>query len=73
MSAKEVKFNGDARDAMMRGVEILANAVRATLGPRGRNVIFAQSYGVPRITKDGVTVAREIELRTGSRTWVRSW
>jgi chaperonin GroEL len=62
MNAKEVKFNGDARDAMMRGVEILANAVRATLGPKGRNVILDQSYGVPRITKDGVTVAKEIEL-----------
>jgi chaperonin GroEL len=62
MNAKEVKFNGDARDAMMRGVEILANAVRATLGPKGRNVILNQSYGAPRITKDGVTVAKEIEL-----------
>jgi chaperonin GroEL len=62
MSSKEVKFNGDARDAMMRGVEILANTVRATLGPKGRNVVLDQSYGAPRITKDGVTVAREIEL-----------
>jgi chaperonin GroEL len=62
MNAKEVKFNGDARDAMMRGVEILANAVRATLGPKGRNVVLDQSYGAPRITKDGVTVAKEIEL-----------
>jgi len=62
MSSKEVKFNGDARDAMMRGVEVLANAVRATLGPKGRNVILDQSYGAPRITKDGVTVAKEIEL-----------
>jgi chaperonin GroEL len=62
MNAKDVKFNGDARDAMIRGVEILANAVRATLGPKGRNVILNQSYGAPRITKDGVTVAKEIEL-----------
>jgi chaperonin GroEL len=62
MNAKKVKFNGDARDAMVRGVEILANAVRATLGPKGRNVVLNQSYGAPRITKDGVTVAKEIEL-----------
>jgi len=62
MNAKEVKFNGDARDSMLRGVEILANAVGVTLGPRGRNVILNRSYGAPRITKDGVTVAKEVEL-----------
>jgi chaperonin GroEL len=62
MSAKEVKFDGDARDSMLRGVETLANAVKATLGPKGRSVILDKSYGAPRITKDGVTVAREIEL-----------
>ena len=62
MSAKEVKFGADARDRMMRGVEILANAVKATLGPKGRNVIIDKSYGAPRTTKDGVTVAKEIEL-----------
>ena len=62
MAAKEVKFNGDARDRMLRGVEILANAVKVTLGPKGRNVVLAKSYGPPRITKDGVTVAKEIEL-----------
>ena len=62
MAAKEVKFNGDARDRMLRGVEILANAVKVTLGPKGRNVVLAKSYGAPRITKDGVTVAKEIEL-----------
>ena len=62
MAAKEVKFNGDARDHMLRGVEILANAVKVTLGPKGRNVILNKSYGAPRITKDGVTVAKEIEL-----------
>jgi chaperonin GroEL len=62
MSAKEVKFAGDARDRMMRGVDILANAVKVTLGPKGRNVIIDKSYGAPRTTKDGVTVAREIEL-----------
>ena len=62
MAAKEVKFNGDARDRMLRGVEILANAVKVTLGPKGRNVVLDKSYGAPRITKDGVTVAKEIEL-----------
>ncbi len=62
MSAKEVKFAGDARDRMMRGVDILANAVKVTLGPKGRNVIIDKSYGAPRTTKDGVTVAKEIEL-----------
>src|SRR5471030_2131374 len=62
MSAKEVKFAVDARDRMLRGVEILNNAVRVTLGPKGRNVILDKSFGAPRITKDGVTVAKEIEL-----------
>src|ERR1700744_2279383 len=62
MSAKEVKFSVDARDRMLRGVEILANAVKVTLGPKGRNVVLDKSYGAPRITKDGVTVAKEIEL-----------
>jgi chaperonin GroEL len=62
MAAKEVRFDGDARDRMLRGVEMLANAVKVTLGPKGRNVVLAKSYGAPRITKDGVTVAKEIEL-----------
>jgi len=62
MSAKEVKFSVDARDKMLRGVDILANAVRVTLGPKGRNVILDKSFGAPRVTKDGVTVAKEIEL-----------
>ncbi|MFA6264751.1 MAG: chaperonin GroEL [Pseudolabrys sp.] len=62
MSAKEVKFSGDARDRMLRGVDILANAVKVTLGPKGRNVVIDKSFGAPRITKDGVTVAKEIEL-----------
>ena len=62
MAAKEVRFSGDARDRMLRGVEILANAVRVTLGPKGRNVVLDKSFGAPRITKDGVTVAKEIEL-----------
>ncbi|HVV78292.1 MAG TPA: chaperonin GroEL [Pseudolabrys sp.] len=62
MAAKDVKFSGDARDRMLRGVDILANAVKVTLGPKGRNVVLDKSYGAPRITKDGVTVAKEIEL-----------
>ncbi|MGF7009299.1 chaperonin GroEL [Aminobacter sp. BE322] len=62
MSAKEIKFAGDARDRMLRGVELLNNAVKVTLGPKGRNVVIEKSFGAPRITKDGVTVAKEIEL-----------
>ncbi|MBS7540729.1 chaperonin GroEL [Ancylobacter lacus] len=62
MAAKEVKFAGDAREKMLRGVDILANAVKVTLGPKGRNVVIEKSFGAPRITKDGVSVAKEIEL-----------
>jgi chaperonin GroEL len=62
MAAKDVKFSGDARDKMLRGVDILANAVKVTLGPKGRNVVIDKSFGAPRITKDGVTVAKDIEL-----------
>ena len=62
MVAKDVKFNGDAREHLLRGVEILADAVKVTLGPKGRNVVFDRPFGAPRITKDGVTVAKEIEL-----------
>ncbi len=62
MAAKEVKFHGDARERMLRGVDVLANTVKVTLGPRGRNVVLDKSFGAPRITKDGVTVAKEIEL-----------
>ncbi len=62
MAAKDVRFGSDARDRMLRGVDILANAVKVTLGPKGRNVVIDKSYGAPRITKDGVTVAKEIEL-----------
>src|ERR1700686_1839682 len=62
MAAKEVRFSTDARDRMLRGVDILANAVKVTLGPKGRNVVLDKSFGAPRITKDGVTVAKEIEL-----------
>src|ERR1044072_8033465 len=62
MAAKEVKFHSDAREKMLRGVDILANAVKVTLGPKGRNVVIDKSYGAPRVTKDGVTVAKEVEL-----------
>ena len=63
MSAKDVKFGSEARQKMMKGVDILANAVKVTLGPKGRNVVLDKSYGAPRITKDGVTVAKDIELK----------
>src|SRR5262249_48997387 len=62
MAAKEVKFSQDARERMLHGVDVLANAVKVTLGPKGRNVVLEKSFGAPRITKDGVTVAKEIEL-----------
>jgi chaperonin GroEL len=62
MAAKEIKFNTDARARMLRGIDMLADAVKVTLGPKGRNVIMEKSFGAPRITKDGVTVAKEIEL-----------
>ncbi|HKO09121.1 MAG TPA: TCP-1/cpn60 chaperonin family protein, partial [Alphaproteobacteria bacterium] len=62
MAAKDVRFAGDARARLLRGVEIMADAVRVTLGPKGRNVVLDKSYGAPRISKDGVTVAKEIEL-----------
>ena len=62
MAAKEVRFNTDARDRMLKGVNILADAVKVTLGPKGRNVVIDKSFGAPRITKDGVSVAKEIEL-----------
>src|SRR3978361_324218 len=62
MASKDVKFGVDARDRMLRGVDILASAVRVTLGPKGRNVVLDKSYGAPRITKDGVSVGKEVEL-----------
>ena len=62
MAAKDVRFASDARDRLLRGIEILNNAVKVTLGPKGRNVVIEKSFGAPRITKDGVTVAKEIEL-----------
>ena len=63
MAAKEVKFGSDARTKMLEGVDTLANAVKVTLGPKGRNVVLEKSFGAPRITKDGVTVAKDIELK----------
>ncbi|MFT6474030.1 MAG: chaperonin GroEL, partial [Qipengyuania sp.] len=63
MAAKDVKFGRDAREGILRGVDTLANAVKVTLGPKGRNVVIDKSFGAPRITKDGVTVAKEIELK----------
>src|SRR6201996_9544157 len=62
MAAKDVKFSTEARERMLRGVDTLANAVKVTLGPKGRNVVMEKSFGAPRITEDGVTVAKEIEL-----------
>ena len=62
MAAKDVKFETDARNRMLRGVDTLADAVKVTLGPKGRNVVLDKSFGAPRITKDGVSVAKEIEL-----------
>ena len=62
MAAKEVKFSVEARDKMLRGVDILNNAVKVTLGPKGRNVVLDKSFGAPRVTKDGVTVAKELSL-----------
>src|SRR5881409_1706512 len=62
MAAIDVKFGGDARERMLRGIDILANAVKVTLGPKGRNVVLDKAFGAPRISKDGVTVAKEIEL-----------
>ena len=73
MAAKDVKFSGDARDRMLRGVDILTNAVRVTLGPKGRNVVLDKSFGAPRITKDGVTVAKEIELEDKFENMHRIW
>src|SRR5438874_12648604 len=62
MAAKDIRLSSDARERMLRGIDILADAVRVTLGPKGRNVVLDKSFGAPRITKDGVTVAKEIEL-----------
>ncbi|AQX24691.1 chaperonin GroEL [Bartonella sp. 114] len=71
MAAKEVKFGREARERLLRGVDILANAVKVTLGPKGRNVVIDKSFGAPRITKDGVSVAKEIELEDKFEIWAR--
>ena len=73
MSAKDVRFSTDARDRMLRGIDVLNNAVRVTLGPKGRNVVIDKSYGAPRITKDGVTVAKEIELADNVENMAPKW
>ena len=71
--AKIIKFDTDARSRMLKGVNTLANAVKVTLGPKGRNVVMDKSYGAPKITKDGVSVAKEIELEDKFETWVLKW
>ena len=71
--AKEIKFNTDAREALKKGVDQLANAVKVTLGPKGRNVVIEKKFGAPQITKDGVTVAKEKNWKTSSKILVRSW
>ena len=70
--AKEIKYGSEARAALGAGVDKLANTVRVTLGPKGRNVVLDKSYGAPLITNDGVTIAKEIELEELSRTWEHS-
>ena len=72
MAAKDVKFGADAREKILRGVDILADAVQVTLGPKGRNVVIDKSFGAPRTTKDGVTVAKEIELGRQVREYGRA-
>ena len=69
MAAKEVKFSADARDRLLKGVDTLANAVKVTLGPKGRNVVLDKSFGAPRITKDGVTVASHCFCNSLSNLW----
>ena len=71
--AKDIKFDIEARDGLKRGVDALANAVKVTLGPKGRNVVISKAFGGPQITKDGVTVAKEIELKMPLKTWELKW
>ena len=73
MAAKEIRFETDARTRMMRGVDILADAVKITLGPKGRNVVLDKSFGAPRITKDGVTVPRKSNCPISLKTWAPRW
>ena len=72
MAHKELKYDADARKALESGVDVVADAVKVTLGPKGRNVVLDKKFGSPTITNDGVTIAKEIELPTCSRTWARS-
>ncbi len=71
--AKEIKYNVEAREMLKEGVDALSNAVKVTLGPKGRNVIIDKKFGAPQITKDGVTVAKRSSWRMRSPTWVRRW
>ena len=71
--AKQIIYGEESRQAILRGVNQLADAVKVTLGPKGRNVVLDKKFGSPTITKDGVTVAKEIELKDRSRTWARRW
>ena len=73
MAAKQVMFSTDAREKMLRGVNVLANAVKVTLGPKGRNVVIQKSFGAPRSTKDGVSVAKEIELEDAVKSVIRTF
>ena len=73
MAAKDVVFGGEARARMVEGVNILANAVKVTLGPKGRNVVLERSFGAPTVTKDGVSVAKEIELKDKLQNMARRW
>lgn len=73
MSAKDVKFGDSARSKMIAGVNVLADAVKVTLGPKGRNVVIDRSFGSPHITKDGVTVAKKLRYKTNLKTWARNW
>ncbi|HKL02098.1 MAG TPA: TCP-1/cpn60 chaperonin family protein [Cryomorphaceae bacterium] len=71
--AKDITFDVSARDQLKKGVDALADAVKVTLGPKGRNVIIDKKFGAPSLTKDGVTVAKEINLKTPFKTWVLKW
>jgi hypothetical protein len=71
--AKEIKYDWEAREGLKKGVDALANAVKVTLGPKGRNVIIDKKFGVPQITKDGVTVAKEMNYRMRLKIWVHKW
>ena len=73
MSAKQITFGSDARTSMIAGVDALANAVKVTLGPKGRNVILDKSFGAPRVTKDGVSVLKKSNLKINSKTWELKW